>query len=104
LLAVLAPDVVRRADPAALPPGRPAEIRGADAVVKEAVVFGRRAAVAELALIDGSIGIVVAPRGRLIVALTLTFGEGRISGYTVIANPARLARLSISLLDYPFAR
>jgi hypothetical protein len=73
-------------------------------VVKEAVVFGRRAAVAELALIDGSIGIVVAPRGRLIVALTLTFGEGRISGYTVIANPARLARLSISLLDYPFAR
>jgi hypothetical protein len=49
-------------------------------------------------------GIVVAPRGRLVVALTLTFGEDRISGYTVIANPARLGRLSISLLDYPFAR
>jgi hypothetical protein len=59
-------------------------------VVKEAVVFSRRAAVAELALIDDSIGIVVAPRGRLIVALTLTFGENRISGYTVIANPAVL--------------
>jgi hypothetical protein len=27
------------------------------------------------------------PRGRLVVALTLTFGEDRISGYTVIANP-----------------
>jgi hypothetical protein len=56
-------------------------------------VFGRRAAVAEQALIDGTV-----------VALTLTFGEDRISGYTVIANPARLGRLSISLLDYPFAR
>jgi hypothetical protein len=93
--------VIRRADPAALPPGRPAEIRGASAVVKEAVVFSRRAAVAEQPLIDG---IVVAPRGRRIVALTLTFGEDRISGYTVIATSARLGRLSISLLDYPFAR
>jgi hypothetical protein len=64
-------------------------------------VFGRRAAVAEQPLIDG---IVVAPRGRLVVALTLTFGEDRISGYVVIANPAPLGRLSISLLDYPFAR
>jgi hypothetical protein len=36
LLAGLVPDVIRRADPAALPPGRPAEIRGAGAVVKEA--------------------------------------------------------------------
>lgn len=36
LLAVLAPDVIRRADPAALPSGRPAEIRGAGALVKEA--------------------------------------------------------------------
>jgi RNA polymerase sigma-70 factor (ECF subfamily) len=93
--------VIRPADPAALPPGRLAEIRGAGAVVKEAVVFGRGAAVAELALIDGIIGIAVA-RGRLVVALTLTFGEDRISRYSVIANPARLVRLSISLLDYPF--
>ena len=64
-------------------------------------MFGRRAAVAEQALIDG---IVLAPRGRLVVAPTLTFGEDQISGYTVIANPARLSRLSISVLDYPFAR
>jgi hypothetical protein len=53
-------------------------------------VLGRLAAVDEQPLIDG---IVVA-----------SLGEDRISGYTVIANPARLGRLSISLLDYPFAR
>ena len=49
-------------------------------------------------------GIVVAPRGQLVVAFTLTFGEDRISGYTVVANPARLGWLWIALLDYPFGR
>jgi RNA polymerase sigma-70 factor (ECF subfamily) len=64
-------------------------------------VFGRRAAVAEQVLIDG---IVVAPPGWLVIALTLTLGEDRISEYTVIADPARLAGLWIALLDYPFGR
>jgi RNA polymerase sigma factor (sigma-70 family) len=100
LLAVLAPDVIRRAEPAALPAGTPTELRGIDAVVEETVVLGRRAALAELALIDGDVGIVVAPRGRLLLALVLTFGESRISAYDVIATPARLDRLSITLLDY----
>ncbi len=100
LLAVLAPDVIRRADAAALPVGTPTELRGVDAVVEETVVLGRRAAVAELALINGDVGIVVAPRGRLLLALILTFGESRISAYDVIATPARLDRLSITLLDY----
>jgi RNA polymerase sigma-70 factor (ECF subfamily) len=100
LLAVLAPDVIRRADAAALPVGTPTELRGIDAVVEETVVLGRRAAVAELALIDGDVGIVVAPRGRLLLALILTFAESRISAYDVIATPARLGRLSITLLDY----
>src|SRR5690606_5854264 len=39
VLAVLDPDVVRRADPAALPPGAPAELRGADAVAKGTVLL-----------------------------------------------------------------
>lgn len=99
LLAVLAPDVVRRAEAAALPVGTPTELRGVDAVVQETLVLGRRAAVAELALIDGEVGIVVAPRGRLVLALVLTFGGNRISGYEVIATPARLDRLSITVLD-----
>jgi RNA polymerase sigma factor (sigma-70 family) len=100
LLAVLAPDVIRRAEAAALPVGTPTEIRGIDAVVEETVAIGRRAAVAELALIDGAVGIVVAPRGRLLLALVLTFGDRRISAYDVIATPARLDQLSITLLDH----
>jgi hypothetical protein len=52
-------------------PGTPTELRGVDAVVEETMVLGRQAVLAEPALIDGSVGIVVAPRGRLLFALVL---------------------------------
>lgn len=97
VVAVLAPDVVRRADPAALPAGRPAEARGARTVAEEVMVFGRNARYADLALIDGSIGIVVAPRGRLSSALVVTIGGDRITEYEVVADPARLSRLELAV-------
>lgn len=97
VVAVLAPDVVRRADPAALPAGRPAEARGARTVAEEVMVFGRNARYADLALIDGSIGIVVAPRGRLSSALLVTIGGDRITEYEVVADPARLSRLELAV-------
>ncbi|MEV5599790.1 sigma-70 family RNA polymerase sigma factor [Streptomyces sp. NPDC052496] len=99
VLAVLAPDVVRRADPAALPAGRPAEARGARAVSEEIVVFGRDAHVAEPVLIDGVVGIAVAPYGRLRLALTVTTARERITGYELIADPNRLRQLDLAVLD-----
>ena len=97
--AVLAPDVVRRADAAALPPGAAAEVRGADAVARETVLLAGRAAAAELALVDGAVGLVVAPAGRLRAVLLLTFTGDRIAAYEVVGDPRRLARLSIAVLD-----
>ncbi|MBH1938490.1 sigma-70 family RNA polymerase sigma factor [Streptomyces sp. AV19] len=99
LLAVLAPGVVRRADPAALPPGVPAEVRGARAVIRETAVLGRRARHAQTALVNGAVGVVVAPRGRLVLVLVPTVEDGRIAAYEVIAAPARLAALDLALLD-----
>ncbi|BBA98870.1 putative RNA polymerase sigma factor [Actinacidiphila reveromycinica] len=100
ILAVLAPDVVRRADPAALAPGMAAEVRGARRVAEGTALLARRARYAEPALVDGRVGIVVAPRGRLALALTVSFGEdGLISGYDVIADPDRLRRLDLAVLD-----
>jgi RNA polymerase sigma-70 factor, ECF subfamily len=99
LLAVLAPDVIRRADATALPPGAPIEIRGAEDVVEETLALRRHAAGAELALVDGTVGIVVAPRGRLRLALVLTFTDERIAAYEVIADPERLDQLTIKLLE-----
>ncbi len=61
LLDVLAPDVVRHADPAVLPPGVAAELRGARAVAEGTVLLRDRTRFAAVALVDGDVGIVVAP-------------------------------------------
>jgi RNA polymerase sigma factor (sigma-70 family) len=99
LLDVLAPDVVRRADAAALPAGVALETRGARAVAEEAQVFGKRARFAEAALVDGAAGVVVAPRGRLVLALAVVVEGERVAAYEVLADPARLAALHVTLLS-----
>jgi RNA polymerase sigma factor (sigma-70 family) len=98
LLTVLAPDVVRRADPATLPPGRKPVVRGADGVVRETLVLGKRAKFAAPALVNGAVGVVVAPGGQLLLVLTITVRDDRITEYDVIAAPARLRRLELAVL------
>ncbi len=98
LLAVLAPDVVRRADPAALPPGLPTEVHGARAVADETTLLSRRSHFATPALVNGKVGLLVAPRGRLRLALTFTIRADRITAYEVIATPPRLRRLTLAIL------
>jgi RNA polymerase sigma factor (sigma-70 family) len=99
VLAVLAPDVVRRADRASLPSGRATEVRGARNVAEEIVVFGRNSRFAEPALVNGSVGVVVAPRGRLQLAITVSVEGEKIVGYELIADPTRLQQLDLAVLD-----
>ncbi|MEV4094149.1 sigma-70 family RNA polymerase sigma factor [Streptosporangium saharense] len=99
LLAVLDPEVVRRADPAALPSGVPAVSRGARTVAGEVLVLGGRARFAEIVLVNGSVGAVVAPYGRLLLALTFTVENDRITEYEVIADPVRLRDLTLSFTE-----
>lgn len=96
LLAVLDPDVVFRADRAAAQLGAAAETRGAPAV---AGAFRGRAQGAQLALVDGAVGLLVAPGGRLRVALRLTVARGKIIEIEAIAEPARLRQLDLAILD-----
>ncbi|MFE4975880.1 sigma-70 family RNA polymerase sigma factor [Kitasatospora sp. NPDC056651] len=98
LLAVLAPDVVRRADPAVLAPGRDLVARGAEVIARETTVFGRRARYGAVALVDGVPGILIAPDGRLRLVLRMAVGDGRVAGYEVIADPVRLAALDLAVL------
>lgn len=98
LLAVLAPDVVRTADAAALPAGMATKVRGASSVAGETVLLRRRAQMAALALVNGQPGIVVAPHGRLRLALIVTVRDDRVAGYRVIADSSRLRDLSIAVL------
>lgn len=54
---------MRRADPTALPPRVPVELGGAHAVAKGTVALRERSRFADLAVVDGDVGLVVAPRG-----------------------------------------
>ncbi|MFI1333688.1 sigma-70 family RNA polymerase sigma factor [Streptomyces sp. NPDC020845] len=99
VLTVLAPDVIRRADRAALPAGRPTEVRGARAVAEEIAAFGRNSRFAEPALVNGAVGIVVAPWGRLRLVLAVTVVGERITAYELIADPARLHQLDLTVLS-----
>jgi RNA polymerase sigma-70 factor (ECF subfamily) len=93
LLAILDPDVVVRADRAAVPAGAPTAVRGAPAVAKNALAFSARARFARVALVNGMPGIVVAPNGRLRIVLIFTIRRGRIVEIDVIADPERLRQL-----------
>jgi RNA polymerase sigma factor (sigma-70 family) len=100
LLAVLAPDAVRRADPMLLPHGTPTVLRGAEQIAEEAGVFARMSRIAEPALVDGVPGIVVAQGRRLLAVLVLVMDGDRVAEYDVVADPAKLADLTIAVLDY----
>jgi RNA polymerase sigma factor (sigma-70 family) len=96
LLAMLDPDVVLRADLAAAQSGAPSDVHGAAAV---AGTFSGRARAAVFALIDGVAGMVWAPGGqpRVVFAFKIT-GE-RITEIEMLADPARLGELELTLLD-----
>jgi RNA polymerase sigma factor (sigma-70 family) len=98
LLAVLDPDLVVRAD-MAVPSSAPTEVRGAAVWAKGAVAYGHMARLTRPALVDGAIGVVVAPQGRLVRALRFTIANGKITEIEVIGNPARLSELEVSIVD-----
>ncbi len=99
LLAVLDPEVVLYADAAAVPSGAPATLRGAAAVARGARVASGRSQFSRVALVNGTPGIVMAPRGRLVLVLALTIGDSTISRIDVIADLARLEQLDLAVLD-----
>ncbi|WP_182886420.1 sigma-70 family RNA polymerase sigma factor [Microbispora sp. H10885] len=103
LLAVLAPDVVRRADAVALrgQVRAQAEVRGARAVAEETRTNIRRARFASPALVNGAVGAVVAPHGRLQLVLEFAFSGDRIASVDVIGDPIRLKEVRLGLADNP---
>jgi len=98
LVSALDPDVVLRADAAVVRMGGEAEVRGAPAV---AGTFSGRARAARLALVDGVPGAVWLAAGQPRVVFGFTLGGGKITGIDMIADPAALARLDITLAPSP---
>ncbi|GAB3747788.1 sigma-70 family RNA polymerase sigma factor [Microlunatus parietis] len=106
LLELLDPDVVLRADAAAVlaatrfgdrgAPRIAAELRGSEAV---ASALSGTARGAQLALVDGYIGATYAPGGRPISVFELTVRNGRITGIELYADRELVDSFSIEIID-----
>jgi RNA polymerase sigma factor (sigma-70 family) len=99
LVTLLDPDVVLRADRAFASTPEPTVLRGIRSVAEGALLASGRARFTQPALVNGAVGLVMAPRGRLFVALGFTFADGRITEIDVIADADRLRDLDLAVLD-----
>lgn len=102
LLAVLDPDVVLRADYGAAPPIAGREAHGATAVANEALTFSRLSGpnrVARPALVNGAVGLVGVRDGRPFSVMGFTIARGKIVAIDILADPERLRRLDLSVLN-----
>lgn len=93
LLDILHADVVMHTDG---PAATPTEIRGAATLARRAIAGGARAA--RPALVNGDVGVVIAPRGRLIMALRFTIVDDKIVDIDAVSDPQRLRHLELAVL------
>ena len=98
LIAVLDPNVVVRSDVAGLP-GGPREIHGAREYATGAIRFSRQAQSIRPALVDGSVGAVWAPRGRLARAVKFDIVDGTITHIDIFGDRETLDALDLAVLD-----
>jgi RNA polymerase sigma-70 factor (ECF subfamily) len=102
LIAILDPEVVVRSRDST---GNVREIRGGDVAARTwisgATVFAQFANRMALALIDGSVGLVIVVKGRLFRALRFTFEGGRIALAEIVTDRARLDALDIAAIESP---
>jgi RNA polymerase sigma-70 factor (ECF subfamily) len=92
LVAAFDPDAVLRDDRAV---GASRVVRGAKALAEQ--VAGRIQA-AQIALVNGAVGVIAAPRGRLLYVLQYTIRSGRIAEVDLISDPERIRRLELRVL------
>jgi RNA polymerase sigma-70 factor (ECF subfamily) len=97
LLEVLDPDVVFRLDAGGVPPRARPPVEGAEAVAAQILERGTPlAAFARPAIVNGNVGVVVIPRETPFAVVGFVVADGRIAEIDVIADPAKLRRLSVA--------
>jgi RNA polymerase sigma factor (sigma-70 family) len=110
LLAVLDPDAVLRIDAAArvdgvvsvdapaAEAGQARELRGASSWAKQLIALSRGLHFVQPALINGSVGLVLAPRGKLARVLMFTFADAKITRVDAVGDATQLRELDIAVL------
>ncbi|HEX2507097.1 MAG TPA: sigma factor-like helix-turn-helix DNA-binding protein, partial [Miltoncostaeaceae bacterium] len=96
LVALLDPDVVLRAD---LGPAGSREVRGAAAVIGQAMFYAQLGLVMKPALINGAVGVVTTRDGRPFSVGGFTVRHRRIVEMDWLGDPDRLRELDLTILD-----
>jgi RNA polymerase sigma-70 factor (ECF subfamily) len=99
LVAVLDPDVVLRSDGGTARPDLSVVLHGAAAVAGHGLRVHQPGALLRPALVNGAMGTVAIVRGQPVAVLGFTIARGKIAEVNVIADPDRLARLDLTVLD-----
>jgi RNA polymerase sigma factor (sigma-70 family) len=99
LVAVLDPDVVLRADLGPVRAGGSREVRGAAAVAGQALTYSRLGLLVQPALVNGAAGLVSTRDGEPFSVGGFTVRGRKIVEIDILADPARLRRLDLTILD-----
>jgi RNA polymerase sigma-70 factor (ECF subfamily) len=99
LVAVLDPDVVLRADGGAVAAELSEVVRGASAVARQALEYSQLGIVVRPALVNGALGTVAFLDGRPFAVRGFTIKGQRIVAMDILADPERLGRLDLTILD-----
>jgi RNA polymerase sigma factor (sigma-70 family) len=99
LVEVLDPDVVLRADRRGVSIGAPGVVRGAANVARGALAFSRLDIEVRPALVNGAVGTVTFRDGRPFAIAGFTIRNRRIVEMDIIADPERLDRIDLEVLD-----
>ena len=97
LVAVLDPDVTLRADLGLA--GISRYVRGAETVASQAMMWSQVGLTVHRALINGAAGLVSMREGRPFSVGAFTVRGGRIVEFDILADPDRLAKLDLTILE-----
>jgi RNA polymerase sigma-70 factor (ECF subfamily) len=99
LVKVLDPNVVFRADRFSAAGGAAREVRGAELWAQQAIAYSRGIRLTQAALVDGAVGVIFAPHGRLSRVLRFTIRDGRIAEVDVVGDPEKLRQFELGVLE-----
>jgi RNA polymerase sigma factor (sigma-70 family) len=97
LVAVLDPGVVLRADGGLTGPSR--YVRGAEVVASQAMAWSRTELTMRRALINGAAGMVTYRHRQPFSIAAITISNGKIAEIDFLADPERIARLGLTVLN-----
>jgi RNA polymerase sigma-70 factor (ECF subfamily) len=83
-----------------VPAGASLEVRGAEAVARQALSYSRSGLLTQPALINGVAGAVTTLNGQPVSLGAFTVRGGKIAAIDILADPARLRRLDLTILDH----